>query len=302
MWFNPGGPGQSGVELVRSGRARALGVGRRPVRHRVVGSPGHVCQLADALLRERRRGGGVLEGRRHPVHSRAVGCLSAEDGGPRPAVRRGDGPAAVAHLDGRHRPRPRRHASALGRGADHLRGHVLRHHARADLRQHVPQAGAGDDARRRRRRRPLHDQRRGPRRQQRRIARCRLRPVRRAVRCRRPDPLRAGGTPRTDRGPARGPAVRHAPDRHHPGAERRPAGRARVHRPPALLVLRAAQPGAVAGLGRAVERRRRRRRLGAEDPGPAAGRRPSRGPRPRSRRRSRASTARPSSRPPTGRP
>ena len=63
-----------------------------------------------------------------------------------------------------------------------------------------------------------------------------------------------------------------------------------------------AQPGAVAGVGRAVERRRRRRRLGAEDPGPllAAAQVVGRGP--RSRRRSPASTARPSSRPPTGRP
>ena len=108
MFFNPGGPGDTGVGLVLDSGPdlSAWGDGRFDIV--VVGSPRHARQLAGALLRRRRRGGGVLEGRGHPVHRRPVGRLPAEDGGPGAALRRGDGRAAVAHLDRRHRPRPRR--------------------------------------------------------------------------------------------------------------------------------------------------------------------------------------------------
>ena len=43
-----------------------------------------------------------------PYTAEQSAAYPAEDGGPGAAVRRGDGRAAVAHLDGRHRPRPRR--------------------------------------------------------------------------------------------------------------------------------------------------------------------------------------------------
>ncbi|MGI9051072.1 MAG: alpha/beta fold hydrolase [Ilumatobacteraceae bacterium] len=63
---------------------------------------------------------------------------------------------------------------------------------------------------------------------------------------------------RTDRSATRGPAVRDAPHGDDPSAQRRPAGRARLQRPATELVLRAARPDPVAGVGRAAERRRRR--------------------------------------------
>lgn len=56
----------------------------------------------------------------------------------------------------------------------------------------------------------------------------------------------------------RGPAVRDPSHRNDPGARRRPAGRAGLQRSAAQLVLPAAQPEPVAGVGRVAERRRRR--------------------------------------------
>ena len=70
---------------------------------------------------------------------------------PGAALRRGQRLASAPHLDCRHRARPRPPARPDGRGEAHLRGLLLRHLPRPDLREHVPRPGPGDAARRRRR-------------------------------------------------------------------------------------------------------------------------------------------------------
>lgn len=100
MFFNPGGPGDTGVGLVRASGPdlSAWGDGRFDIvswdpRGTHASSPVH-CFADDA--EEAAFWKDVV----NPVHRRTVDGLPAEDGRPRPALRRRDGRAAVEHLDG----------------------------------------------------------------------------------------------------------------------------------------------------------------------------------------------------------
>ena len=259
MFFNPGGPGDTrcrpgprrGPQLSEAGDGRFDIVSWDP-RGTHASSPMH-------CFADRRGGGGVLEGRRPSrtqPSSRLPIQLRLVDLAQRCGEVMGELLSHISTADtARDLDAP---AGPLGRGADHLRRPLLRHHARPDLRQHVPARvrammldGVVDGV-------PYTASAEDRAAEQRRVHRCRLRPVRRTLRARRPDPVRARRPSGTDRGAARRPAVRHASDRHHPRAQRRPARRAGLQRPPAHLVLRSAGPEPVAGVGRAAERRRRR--------------------------------------------
>ena len=217
IFFNPGGPGDTGVGAVKGAAddLDAWGNGRFDI---VSWDPrGTYGNLPDPLLHRRRVRGGLLEGREGAIHTGGLRRLPAAGARPGQAVRRGDGTAAVARLDGRHRPGHRRPAGRPRRGQDHLRRPLVRDGPRPDLPQHVPAARARHDARLRRRRRAVYEEQRGPAAGPE-LHRRGLRPVREAVRRGRADHVQARWPPGADHGAARGPAPREAPQRHHPRA------------------------------------------------------------------------------------
>ena len=153
MFVNPGGPGDTGVGLVRgAGAAEGFdewGDGRFDV---VSWDPrGTNASTPVRCFRSKRSERRFWKGASIPTTGAASRALSAQDRRPGAALRPGQRLAAAAHLDRRHRPRPRPPASPRRRLQAHLRRPLLRHLPRPDLRQPVPRPGQGDDARRRRR-------------------------------------------------------------------------------------------------------------------------------------------------------
>ena len=162
MFINPGGPGDSGVALVRGDPAGfdALGGGRFDV---VSWDPrGTNASTRVRCFRSQRSEARFWAGAAIPTTNAASERFRAQDRRSGAALRRGQRLAPAPHLDRRHRPRPRPPARPDRRGEAHLRRPLLRHLSRPDLRQPVPRPGPGDAARRHRRRGP--STRRGPRR------------------------------------------------------------------------------------------------------------------------------------------
>ena len=149
MFINPGGPGQSGVGIGERYWQRLGRLGRWPIRCRELGSARHERQHADALFPKRGERGQILEGCNDPDDEGAIHVLQSQVRCFGAALREGQRLAAASHLHSRHRSRPRPPERPRRRPQADLRGVVLRHHARADLREHVPTTGQGDVARRR---------------------------------------------------------------------------------------------------------------------------------------------------------
>ena len=152
LFINPGGPGDTGVGLVHGDPdgLDAFGGGRFDV---VSWDPrGTNASTRVHCFRSQRSESRFWAGVSVPTTNGASERLSAQDRRLAPALRRGQRLASAAHLDRRHRPRPRPPARPDGRGEAHLRRPLLRHLPRPDLRQHVPRPRPGDDAQRHRRR------------------------------------------------------------------------------------------------------------------------------------------------------
>ena len=70
LFINPGGPGDTGVGLVKGAGSGSRGLGRWTLRRRLVGSARHARQLTRAVLRDRRRARPILGGRPDPLERR----------------------------------------------------------------------------------------------------------------------------------------------------------------------------------------------------------------------------------------
>ena len=156
MFVNPGGPGDSGVGLVRgdSGPTRCLG--RGPLRRRQLGSPGHeraAHRWTASPAPRRGRGSGRAP---HPHHAQPVARLLSARPSSWPAAAAEVSGDLLDHISTGDTARDLDALRQARRGPPaHLRRPVLRTDDRPDLRQPVPRPGAGDDARRHRRSGPV---------------------------------------------------------------------------------------------------------------------------------------------------
>ena len=71
MLINPGGPGDTGLGLVRGGGADLDRMGRWPVRRRQLGSPRHKCQHPRSMLHHKRKEATFWKGVSIPISTAA---------------------------------------------------------------------------------------------------------------------------------------------------------------------------------------------------------------------------------------
>ncbi len=269
LFFNPGGPGVSGVGIVSDPQEGAqpdrVAGGRFDIvswdpRGTNASTPVR-CFRSDALLAK------FWGPEPFPTTTRSpVAGLPGQDGRLRAAMPPAERPAARAHLHCRHGPRSRPSAPARRRPAAHLLRLVLRDLPRTDLRQPVPGAGVREGARRRARPSRHGGVDGGAGCQRRLLHRPGVRQVPVGMRTRRSGPLQARWPRRLARRASERPTPPAAAGA-DPGPHREARRRVDLRRCPVRPLRGDQRPGRVAGACRQPRRGRGRRWIGPRDPG-----------------------------------